>query len=125
MVFVATVIGSVGASTGFWAWLQRKDTMKKATTQLLLGLAHDRIIFLGMKYLDRGHITKDEYEDFIKYLWDPYSTFGGNGLAEKIMKDVKLLPIRGDSPYPHMAAQVIHVTEERNVSNGIPTQHNG
>lgn len=121
MLFVTGLVTAFGASGGFWAWLTHRDTQKKAWTQLLLGLAHDRIIFLCMKYVDRGSITKDEYEDLVKYLWAPYSTFGGNGLAEKIMRDVQNLPMRGDSPYPHAAPQVIHVSEETHVPvNGIP-----
>ncbi len=90
---VLTVVASVGASSGFWAFLQRKDTIKGATTQLLLGLAHDRIVSMGMGFLERGWLTKDEYEDFMKYLYKPYSEFGGNGLAEKVMNDVSKLPI--------------------------------
>lgn len=88
-----TIVGSVMASSGFWAYLQRKDSLKGAHTQLLLGLAHDRIIALGMKYIERGYLTKDEYEDLMKYLYKPYSEFGGNGLAEKVMADVMRLPI--------------------------------
>lgn len=102
-ITIITVIGSVVASSGFWAWLQRRDTLKGATTQLLLGLAHDRIIYLGMSYLDRGWLTKDEYEDFMKYLVTPYSTFGGNGLAEKVVADVKKLPI---SRQPRSEAEI-------------------
>lgn len=90
---ILTVVGSVVASSGFWAWIQKYDNRKGATTQLLLGLAHDRIIYLGMEYLERGWLTKDEYEDFMKYLYKPYSQFGGNGLAEKVVDDVKKLPI--------------------------------
>lgn len=89
---VISVIASVGASSGFWAWFSRKADTKSATTQLLLGLAHDRIIFLGMTHINKGWITKDEYDDFVKYLYIPYSKFGGNGLAEKIMNEVSLLP---------------------------------
>lgn len=48
-----------------------------------------------MSYMARGSITKDEYEDLLKYLWIPYSAFGGNGLAERVMADVKLLPMTG------------------------------
>lgn len=88
-----TIVCSVMASSGFWAYLQRRDNLKGAHTQLLLGLAHDRIIHLGMSYIERGYLTKDEYEDFEKYLYQPYSEFGGNGLAEKVMTDVKRLPI--------------------------------
>lgn len=90
---VITITCSVIASSGFWAYFQRRDTLKGAHTQLLLGLAHDRIIHLGMSYIERGYLTKDEYEDFEKYLFKPYSEFGGNGLAEKVMNDVKRLPI--------------------------------
>lgn len=90
-----TIIASLGASSGLWAYLQRKDTLKSATTQLLLGLAHDRIIFLGMQYIERGYVTKDEYEDYMRYLCEPYSKFGGNGLAEKVIEDVNRLPIYG------------------------------
>lgn len=92
-----TFVGTIGASSGFWAYIQRKDTQKTAQVKLLLGLAHDRIIFLGMSYVDRGWISKDEYEDFIKYLYTPYSEFGGNGLAERVMQEVSKLPIRGSA----------------------------
>lgn len=94
-VAIGAIVGSLIASGGFWAWLSRRDARRNATTQLLLGLAHDRIIHLGMGYIERGSITKDEYEDFEKYLFGPYSVFGGNGLAEKVMAHVKLLPMSG------------------------------
>ena len=90
LTLVITLLGS----SGFWAYLQKKDGTRKATQQLLLGLTYDRITFLGMKYIERGFITKDEYEDFRKYLYDPYTEFGGNGLAEKVYEEVKSLPIR-------------------------------
>lgn len=88
-----TIVVAVLASSGFWAFIQSKSDTKTANVQLLLGLAHDRIVALGMGYIDRGWITKDEYEDLLKYLYTPYSKFGGNGLAEKVMEGVKALPI--------------------------------
>lgn len=93
--FAGTVLTSLLGAGGFWAWLEKRSTRRSATTQLLLGLAHDRIVHLGMSYMARGSITKDEYEDLLKYLWIPYSAFGGNGLAERVMADVKLLPMTG------------------------------
>jgi hypothetical protein len=51
-----------------------------------------------MTYLDRGYILKDEYDDLVKYLYKPYSAFGGNGLAEKVFEEVKELPIRRSTP---------------------------
>lgn len=92
---IITIVGTVAASGGFWAWLSKRSILKSAQTQLLLGLAHDRIVYLGMKHIEEGSITKDEYEDLVKYLFDPYSVFGGNGLAERVMAEVKLLPMAG------------------------------
>lgn len=50
--------------------------------QLLVGLAHDRIVYLGMKYIERGYITRDEYENLNDYLYVPYAAAGGNGSAD-------------------------------------------
>lgn len=91
---VITVLVALLASSGLWSLLGKRFDRKSATTKLLLGLAHDRIIYLGMSYVDRGWLTKDEYEDFVKYLYGPYSEFGGNGMAEKVMREVDKLPVR-------------------------------
>ena len=45
---------------------------------MLVGLAHDRIIHLGMVYVTRGYITQDEYENLNDYLYQPYEKMGGN-----------------------------------------------
>lgn len=97
--FIIGGFAIVGGSTGFWAWVNRRGLIKTATTQLLLGLAHDRIILLGMQYKDRGWITKDEYEDYLIYLVDPYKSFGGNGLANKVIADVAALPLVNALPH--------------------------
>lgn len=94
---IITMLTTILSSGGLWALLQRRTDRRGATTQLLLGLAHDRIIYLGMTYIQRGYLTPDEYEDFYKYLCDPYSKFGGNGLAEKVMKEVRRLPVYNKS----------------------------
>ena len=61
---------------------------------MLIGLGHDRIVYLGMKYIDRGYITHDEYENLYEYLYKPYEKMGGNGSAKRIMDEVSRLPIR-------------------------------
>lgn len=91
---VASSAASVVASGGFWAWLQRKDAAKSAMARLLMGLAYDKIQQLGMGYIDRGWISVAEYEDFRKYLYEPYKDFGGNGVAEQVMQQVSALPMR-------------------------------
>lgn len=101
---VITIICSVLASSGFWAYLMSKRDRKDARTKMLLGLGHDRIVTLAMKYIERGWITQDEYEDLNKYLYLPYVDMGGNGTAERLMVEVKKLPIRHIS-YAQQAKQ--------------------
>ena len=57
-----------------------------------MGLGHDRIVYLGLKYIERGYITVDEYENLYEYLYKPYEKMGGNGSAARIMEEVKKLP---------------------------------
>lgn len=92
--FVITVVCSILASSGFWALIQKKMDSKDVRTQMLIGLAHDRIIYLGMSYVERGWITDDEYENLYDYLYKPYEKMGGNGSAKRVMDEVKKLEIR-------------------------------
>lgn len=92
---VLTIIGAVLASSGFWTWIQKRSEKKDIRTQVLIGLAHDRIIYLGLKYIDRGYITRDEYENLYEYLYKPYEKMGGNGSAKRIMQEVDRLSIKG------------------------------
>ena len=88
------IFAAVMASSGFWTYINSRTGKLSATNQLLLGLAHERIIHIGAKYVQRGWITYDEYEDFIKYLYNPYSSFGGNGMVDKIKDEVSKLPLK-------------------------------
>ena len=63
---------------------------------MLIGLAHDRILFLGMQYVSRGFITQDEYENLHDYLYTPYEKLGGNGSAKRVMAEVEKLPIKSN-----------------------------
>jgi hypothetical protein len=99
LVPVSVAVISIFASNGFWTYLTRRKDPKDALTRLLLGLAYDKIAHLGMSYIERGWISKDEYEEFQKYLYEPYKAFGGNGVAERIMTEVQNLPIRSPGKY--------------------------
>lgn len=105
MTIVTSVVAAVFASTGFWAFLtyacQRKDTKDNAEAQMLKGLAHDRICYLGEKYVRRGYITKDEYENLHDYLYKPYTKLRGNGTAERVMKEVDKLPLHNKEVNKH------------------------
>ena len=91
---IVTVVCSVLASSGLWALVSKRMERKDAKTELLIGIAHDRIVFLGMSYVNRGYITQDEYENLYTYLYQPYLKNGGNGSASRVMKEVDRLPIR-------------------------------
>lgn len=109
---IVALIVAVFASTGFWTFLtsrfsnhdkKRKDfeneleELKKSVdlqSKMLKGLGHDRIVYLGNEYLSRKSITKDEYENLHDYLFDPYKNLGGNGTAEKVMREVEKLPLK-------------------------------
>ena len=88
-----TIVCSVVASGGFWTFLQSMHDRKDAKTKLLLGLAHDRIVFLSDKYTARGYITRDEYENLHDYLYLPYHACHGNGTGDKAMNQVERLPM--------------------------------
>lgn len=92
--FTVTIICSILASSGLWAWIQKKSDHKSAKTKMLLGLGHDRIVSLGMGYIERGWISSDEYENLYDYLYKPYVGLNGNGSAERVMEAVKKLEIK-------------------------------
>ena len=95
-IFV-TILCSVIASSGFWAFLQRLGDRNSAEKAMLVGLAHDRIVYIGMQYIERGYITRDEYENLHDYLYVPYSKLGGNGSAKRVMDEVDKLSIHNST----------------------------
>ena len=97
-----TSIVAISASSGFWAFILHKSNVRSAETHLMMGLAYDKVMSKGSTYIDRGWVTRDEYEDLRKYFYDPYKALGGNGVAERIMQGVSELPIVGQSRYALM-----------------------
>ena len=84
---------AVLTSSGLWAVVARRADEGDAERKMLVGLAHDRIVHLGMVYIDRGYITQDEYENLNDYLYAPYEKMGGNGSAKRVMEEVRKLPM--------------------------------
>lgn len=94
IIALISAAAGVGGSSGIWAYIQRKTQINTAQTRLLMGLAYDKIITIGMAYIQRGSISKDEYEEYLKYLVEPYKEMGGNGVANRIANEVGSLPFR-------------------------------
>ena len=91
---ILTIVCSVLASSGFWAYIQKRGEKKDVNRKLLIGLAHDRILTLCADYIDRGYITQDEYENLHDYIYAPYEEGGGNGSAKRAMREIEGLPIK-------------------------------
>lgn len=101
--FLGSFFSSLFGSGGFWGYLkhdpdprddeelrQLKQDMNN-TKAMLVGLGHDRIVTLALDYIERGSITRDEFENLHDYLYVPYKNLNGNGTAEKLMNEVKRL----------------------------------
>ena len=88
-----TILVSVLASSGVWAVVMKVMDKKDVRTQMLIGLGHDRIMYLGTSYIARGYITSEEYENLVDYLYKPYELMGGNGSAKRVIEQVKKLPL--------------------------------
>ena len=89
---VITIFTSVLASSGLWAFLGNRFDKRSAERDLIIGIGHVELVYYGMQYIERGWITKDEYET-LKELYDPYVKLGGNGSGKKIMAEVEKLPM--------------------------------
>jgi hypothetical protein len=91
---VITAITAVAASSGFWAFINRKRNVGSLTRQLLIGLAHDRIVTLSLEFIHRGWVTQEEHENLCVFLVNPYQLMGGDGSVSRLMDDVNKLPIK-------------------------------
>ena len=74
--------------------IEQEKEENNAERKMLLGLAHEKIIDLAIKYIDREFITREEYDNLNKYLYSPYKDLKGNGTVEKLMAEVEHLPIK-------------------------------
>ena len=95
---ISAIVVAALTSGGLWALVAKRADKNDAERKMLVGLAHDRIVHLGMVYVQRGHITQDEYESLNDYLYAPYEKMGGNGSAMRVMEEVRRLPIRKGEP---------------------------
>ena len=90
---ILTIVTALLASSGLWAFLGKKLERNNSERELLVGIGHIELVFFGMQYIERGWITRDEYET-MQDLYAPYVKLGGNGSGTKIMKELEKLPIR-------------------------------
>lgn len=108
IIALITALSSSGACSVILYLLQRRDKKKEKPhldmtamkdsldkqSRVLLGIGHDRICYLGGTYIARGWITQDEYENLHDYIYLPYKEIGGDGSADRVMREVDKLPPR-------------------------------
>lgn len=90
---ILTIVTALLASSGLWAFLGNRLERNSAERELLVGIGHIELVFFGMQFIERGWITRDEYET-MQDLYKPYVKLGGNGSGTRIMQEIEKLPIR-------------------------------
>lgn len=78
--------------SGIWAWAKAKADHNDNADKLLLSISRNQLIEFGRRYIERGYITMDEYEEY-EAEYNIYSALGGNGLARRVFELVDKLPI--------------------------------
>lgn len=97
---IITLLVAVFASTGFWsflqAWINNRSKSKTSEQKLILGLAFIEIVKKCEAYIQRGWIDSEEYKELNHYLFEPYQQMGGDGTAQRLIKEVENLPIKAN-----------------------------
>lgn len=106
-----TIISSL-TSSGFVAlviflitrWDKKKEAENakdSAESRMLLGLGHDKIVYLTDKYVRRGAISLKEKRN-LEFLYKPYAELGGNGDCKVGYDACQSLPVVSDDEAQHM-----------------------
>lgn len=90
---ILTIVTALLASSGLWAFLGNRLERNNSERELIVGIGHIELVFFGMQYIERGWITRNEYET-LQDLYKPYIKLGGNGSGIRIMHEIEKLPIR-------------------------------
>ena len=100
--FILTLLGMVLSSTvvsalitGFWATKREKKKSHHGVHSGVRVLLYDRIKFLGKAYIAKGSVEPDALEDLIDMHKIYHDELEGNGFLDKIMADVRALPVVG------------------------------
>lgn len=95
---ILTLVGIIFASNGLWQYVlykaQQRSKKKTVEQRLLLGIAFKEIVESCEHHLNAGYINHDEYKELNHYLFEPYREMGGNGTADRLIKEVEKLPIK-------------------------------
>ena len=96
MQLVYAILGSGALSaviSGCFTLMAKKKEKSNSINSGVMIILYDRIKYLGKKYISEGYIVGDDLEDIIK-MHEIYHSMGGNGFLDKVMAQVKSLPIK-------------------------------
>jgi hypothetical protein len=133
------IFSALMGSTGLWALIQsnkkyRKDNSEavqknaEAMQKIVMGLAYTELKDRGSAYIQRGWVTREEFEDYQKYFYQPYKALGGNGLADRIHNDVISLPFYRPDLYielkhsKHKVEDVTHDDKQNSAHAGTVSE---
>lgn len=99
---LVAIIGSNALFTFVQFLITRHDNAKNALSQheksqndMLIGLGHDKLLYLTDKFVQRGGITLRERRN-LDYLYKPYHAAGGNGDCQIGYEACEKLPTLSD-----------------------------
>ncbi len=99
---LVAIIGSNAFFTFVQFLITRHDNVKNALSQhekaqndMLIGLGHDKLLYLTDKFVQRGGITLKERRN-LDYLYKPYHAAGGNGDCQIGYEACEKLPTLSD-----------------------------
>lgn len=93
------IAAAVSSITNIILWfLNNQKKQDDRETDIIDGLQvllYDKIKYLCLKYIERGHICSDELEDLERMHKIYHDKLDGNGFLDDLMKQARSLPIKG------------------------------
>ena len=72
---------------------KEREQREENQSKLLLGVGYTQIALYCDKYIAKGSITPDEYNELDKYLFEPYTKMGGDGAAKRYMDEINKIKL--------------------------------
>lgn len=81
---------------GYIVWLLKTQINAKSAEKVaLMFMLRMMLVALRDRYVDKGSVTKQEYDDYMEVYELYHDKFNGNGLGTRMMEDVNKLDIVG------------------------------
>lgn len=95
---VAVIISCIG-SAGLWSVINllinrhyKKTDDNDVIKRALKGLLYTDCIAWGEKYTAQGFIDTQDFNEYLRYHYEPYKALGGDGTIDRLMGELQKLP---------------------------------